>query len=112
VPEQQLLDLAGVDVVAAGDDQLPAAPLDAQVAALVEAAQVAGAEPAVGVEGLGDGLRVAPVAAEHVGAAQQHLSLLAAGKAQLDPGRGSPTVPGRRSPSQGLETFMIVSVMP
>ena len=28
------------------------------------------------------------------------------------PGSGKPTVPGRRSPSYGLETSMIVSVMP
>src|SRR6266508_6711058 len=43
--QQQLLHLAGVDVVAAGDDQLLAAAFDTQVAALIEAAEVAGAEP-------------------------------------------------------------------
>ncbi|MEI2776032.1 MAG: hypothetical protein V9G19_08685 [Tetrasphaera sp.] len=42
------LNLFGIDVVAAGDDQILAAPDDVDIAALVDTAQVAGDEEAVG----------------------------------------------------------------
>ena len=84
---ERVLDLARVHVVAAGDDQLLARPDDAQVAVAVELAEVAGAEPAVGGEGLGVGVGPLPVAAEHVRAPQQHLDSSPLGQAQLDAGQ-------------------------
>ena len=56
---EDLLDLARVDVVAAADDELLLAVDDEEVAVLVDAADVAGAEPAVGVDRLGGRLRAA-----------------------------------------------------
>ena len=44
------LDLGGRDVLAAADDRVGLAPGDAQPAVLVEAAQIAGVQPAVGGE--------------------------------------------------------------
>src|SRR6266851_9704867 len=70
------LDLAGVDVQSAGDDEFlyPAAN-DQVPAGLIDAADVAGAEPAVLGEGrLGRG-RVTPVAAEDLGTAQLDLAV-------------------------------------
>ena len=67
---QHALDLGRVHVVAAADVHLAAPPDERQVAALVEEAEIAGREPAVGAEDLGGALRVVPVAAHHrVGAA-------------------------------------------
>jgi hypothetical protein len=60
-------------LAAAEDDQLLAASLEVEVAVGVQAAEVAGAEPAVGGEGLAVGLRVVAVAVEDVGAAQLDL---------------------------------------
>jgi hypothetical protein len=53
------LDLGGIDVVAAADDQVLAAADDGDVAALVHLADVAGLEPAVGGElfGVFSGMR-------------------------------------------------------
>ena len=65
---QQLLDLDGADVLAAADDDVLQAVGDAQAAVVVEHADVAGAEPAVGVERGGGRARVG-VAGEAVRAA-------------------------------------------
>src|SRR5205823_1425066 len=61
-----LFDLAGVDVVAAGDDQLAGAPGDGEVAVGAAPAEVAGVEPAISVERLGGRLGELPVALEDV----------------------------------------------
>ena len=63
---QIALHLGRVDVVAARDDEVFAAPHDRQAPMGVEAADVAGAKPAVGGELLAGLLRHAPVAAEDV----------------------------------------------
>src|SRR6202043_2231440 len=75
--EERLLDLARVDVEAAGDDQLVAAAEPREWARpRILPGEVAGAEPAAagGVldEARGGLLRRLPIAAEDVGAAHQH----------------------------------------
>ena len=52
----ELLDLTGVDVLAAPDDHVLEPPGDLEIAVLVLAAEIAAVEPAVGVDGLGGGL--------------------------------------------------------
>src|SRR3546814_17621918 len=59
--EQQLLRLARIDVGAAGAVHVGGAPGDVEKAALVEAAEVAGVEPAL-LQRLGIGLRLIVVA--------------------------------------------------
>ena len=58
----------------------------AQVAVVVELADVAGVERAVGVERLGRLLRVVEVAEEHVAAAAAHLAVV--GEEHVDAGEG------------------------
>src|SRR2546422_5887091 len=53
VRREQVLQLAGADVLALADDDVLPPPGDAEVALGVERAEVAGAEPAVGREGVG-----------------------------------------------------------
>ena len=77
--QQQLLDLERADVLAAADDDVLLAVDDREVAVVVEHADVAGREPAVGVERLG-GDRGIGVAGEQVGPAAVDL----AGLARLD----------------------------
>src|SRR4029453_7444881 len=73
----------GADVLApGGDDQLLLAIHDAQVAVVVEHADVARVEGAVGVEGVGGLGRVVQVAGEHVAAAAAHLAVV--GQEHLD----------------------------
>ncbi len=48
MPVRDLLDVAGIDVVAAADDQVFLAADDLQVAVLVETAEIAAQEPAAG----------------------------------------------------------------
>src|SRR5947208_8186259 len=74
VRREQVLQLAGADVLALADDDVLPPPGDAEVALGVERAEVAGAEPAVGREGVGVQGRVA-VAEEALGAARQDLAL-------------------------------------
>jgi len=45
--QYDLLDLRGVDILAAGDDHIFLAAADGQIALVVEAAEVAGMDPAV-----------------------------------------------------------------
>ena len=75
-----LLDLLGIDVEAAGDDQVLGPADDVQVAARVDARDVAGDEEAVGAELLPGLLRIAPVALEDVGAAHLQDADLAGSK--------------------------------
>ena len=101
---QDVLDLARVHVVAAADDQLLRPSDDAEVAVGVELADVAGAEPAVGGERLGVGVGPVEVAGEHVRAPHLDLVRCLRRAAPRRRAAGSPTVPGRRSPSYGFDT--------
>jgi len=74
------LDLGRVDVVAATDDQVLAAADDVDITALVDPADVAGLEPAVGSEFFFRLFRHAPVALEDVGALDLDGADLAAGQ--------------------------------
>src|SRR3546814_11244584 len=69
----QLLRLARIDGGAAGDVHVGGAPGDVEKAALVEAAEVAGVEPAL-LQRLGIGLRIIVVAGEDGRAAQDRKS--------------------------------------
>jgi hypothetical protein len=73
IAEQHFLDLAGIDVAVAGDDQVLGTILEGQKAILVERADVAVVELAA-AQRLRRGSRVAPVAAHHRIAANQHLA--------------------------------------
>ena len=73
--EQQLLDLLGADVLAAADDDVGHAVGDGEVAVVVEHADVAGAVPAVVVEGRGGQLGVG-VAEAAVGATAEDLAVV------------------------------------
>ena len=102
------LDLLRVDVLAAADDHVLDAVDDPQVAVLVEDADVAGVQPAVGdrLDGVGGPVEIA---AHDVGAADDHLAPLACGSGLPTgsttriswPGSGSPTVPGFRRRRRG-----------
>ncbi|SKU05069.1 Uncharacterised protein [Mycobacteroides abscessus subsp. abscessus] len=74
---QHLFDLGGVHVESAADVHVLEPVGDGQVSACVELADVTGVQPAVVVDGLGGGLRIVEVTLHHVGAAQQHFSLVA-----------------------------------
>ena len=74
---QRRLEVGGRDVLpAGGDDQLLLAVDDLQVAVVVELADVARVQPAVGVERLGGLVGIVEVAAEHVAAPADHLAVL------------------------------------
>ena len=62
------LDFGGVDVVAAADDQILAAPHDGDVALRVDLAHIAGFEKSIGGELFLCFFRHAPVALENIGA--------------------------------------------
>lgn len=104
-PGEHLLHLGGMDVLAAADDQLLGAPRDAESSGRVQAAEVAGAVPAVHEDGVG-GLRVV-VVADHGGrAVHPDLALLTRGhlfsgpgsvRRSVRPGRGVPQEPGTRA---------------
>src|SRR5262249_13826947 len=74
-------DLLGIDVEPAGDDQVLGAADDREVAVGIEAADIAGAEEAVGAELAAGLLRVAPVAAEDVGPAHLDVADRSSGQA-------------------------------
>ena len=74
---QGALDRGRRDVLAAANDHVLAAPRDPQVAPLVQAAEIAGVQPAFGV----DGRLVEPVVARHLGGRSQQD--LAVGKAGM-----------------------------
>ena len=80
---EAVLDLRRRDVLAAGgDDHVLLAVGDRQEALLVDRADVAGVEPAVGVDGGGGGVGVLVVAGEHGRRAREDLAVL--GDPQLD----------------------------
>src|SRR5699024_6339918 len=85
---QRLLDLRGVHVEAAVDVHVLESVGDAQVAALIDLADVAGAEPAVVGEGFRRVLRVVQVALHDHLAAGEDLAVLA--DPDLHPGVGAP----------------------
>ena len=64
-----VIDLAGRDILAAADDDLLLAPVDADAALLVHIAQVAAEKPAVVGEGAVGAVALVQVADEHVGPA-------------------------------------------
>src|SRR4030095_10760544 len=59
---EELLDLAGIDVLAATDDHVLDAADDVAVALVVESGEITGVHPAAGIDGLGGLLGVAPIA--------------------------------------------------
>ena len=71
---EHLLDLARVHVEPAAQDHVLRAVHDVVVARGIAPGEVAGAEPAVLGDGLGGGLRLAPVALHHVLPADPHLA--------------------------------------
>jgi hypothetical protein len=79
VRQQRRLDVGRVDRVARALDHVLDASGEVQRAALVEAPDVAGAEPAVGGERRARRGRVAEVAGEHVGTADDDLADLPCG---------------------------------
>ena len=87
VAQQHLLDLGRDDVLAAADDQVVDPVLDVEEAFLVDVAEVAGVEPAVGVGApgatVGPWTRISPSSDPQVGGQQRP-----AGRAELAPGVG------------------------
>jgi hypothetical protein len=74
---QELLDGLGSDVfAAAADEDVLLAVGDDEVPAGAPAPDVAGVEPALGIERLGGGIGIAPVALHDVGTARQDLPIL------------------------------------
>ena len=72
------LDLCGVDVLTAAQDHVLGAVHQEQESILVQVADVAGVEPAIG-EGLGICLGSVQIAADHVSAAYPELAVSASG---------------------------------
>src|SRR5918993_5605740 len=79
-----------------GDDQLLLPIDDAEVAVVVELADVAGVERSVGIESVGGLARVVEVADEHVASAAQHLAVIA-----------QPHVDAREGPANGADPHLI-----
>ena len=77
MPRRQFLDPRRMDVVAAADDDVLAAAGDAQIAVLVERAEIAGHEPAALVEGVLGRRLVVEIAEHQAGAAPADLADLA-----------------------------------
>ena len=119
--EQDVLDFPRVDLLAAPVDHVVGPAGQEQVAVLVEVAQVAGVEPALGVDGTGRAvLRVfgddAPAPdlhpAHHRGRAGHVPPGGQLGYPDLRAGR-RPTEPAFRRPSSGLAAIMLAaSVIP
>jgi hypothetical protein len=74
VPGQQVLDLAGAELLATPVDDVLAAPGDGDVAGIVDRAQVAGVEPTSVVDDLG-AQRGVDVAEHALGPAHPQLAL-------------------------------------
>ena len=83
---QEVLDLARVDVLAAANDGVLGAALEAEVAVGVHDGEVAGVQPAFGVDGLGGGRGIVVVALHHQIAARAQFALLFDGHALPDLG--------------------------
>ena len=100
------------DVLAAGGDQdllLPAGDLDEPVD--VELAQVAGVEPAVGVDRGRRGLVVLPVALHHLAALEQQLAVVRDARPSHREAAG-PRCRSRMSSGRFTDTAAVVSVRP
>lgn len=76
---EELLDLAGIDVLAAANDHILDATRDAVVALFILDAQVATVKEAILVDYLGGGLGVVVIALHRIVAAVAHLALYANG---------------------------------
>lgn len=63
---EHFLDLAGIHVVTAADDQVFGPVDDVEIAVLVDAADVPGGQPTIGCDGGPGRLREVPVALHHV----------------------------------------------
>ena len=74
---EELLDLAGIDVLAAANDHVLEATGDLVVALVIDGGEVAGVEPAVGVDGVGGGVGHVVVAQHHHAAAGLEFALFA-----------------------------------
>src|SRR5918998_5551948 len=83
VAVEELLDLAGIDVLAAPDDHVLDPPDDPDVPVLVHRRQVAGVHPARRVDRLRGPLGLVPVARHHQIAARAELTGLATGDGPL-----------------------------
>ena len=79
---QEALDLGGIDVEAANDEHVLLAADDAQPAGVGELAEVAGVQPAVGVDRVGSRQWIVEVPLHHAVAAHQHFSVV--GDTNLD----------------------------
>ena len=113
---QELLDLAGIDVEAAGDDEIAAPALQRVVSVGGSFADVAGSEVAID-ERRSRRFFTPPVAREDVGSADilpvsSEDFAVDRESARKRRASGKPTDPGRRSPTYGLLMFISVSVMP
>src|SRR5437868_1457137 len=75
--KQQLLELARVDVLAAADDHVLQPALDRAVAAAIHRAEIAGMQPALGIDGGGGRRVVLEVAVHDMVAARADLADLA-----------------------------------
>src|SRR6266851_2190513 len=73
VSVEQLLDLARVDVLAAADDHVLEAPLNAAVASCVHRAEVTSVQPSLGIDGRTRRVLVVEVAVHHLVAARAKL---------------------------------------
>ena len=74
VGEQDLFDLLGIDVLATPDDHVLQATFDRAVATVVHGGEIAGVEPAVGVDGLRSAVGHVVVAVHHLVAASDELT--------------------------------------
>src|SRR6185295_12060237 len=72
--EQDALDLGGIDVLAARDDQFSLARGDEEISVVVEMPDIAGPVPAV-LEGFARALRRVPVSGHHVRTAHENLAI-------------------------------------
>src|SRR5262249_59027434 len=92
--EQGLFHLAGADVESAADDDVLHAPGNAQVAAVVESAHVAGAPPALVVDGVGGEVGPAPVFEQPAGPAVADLAIDTGGGRVVRAAPPQPRAPG------------------
>ena len=86
---QHLFDLGGVHVESAADVHVLEPVGDLQIPGVVDSADIAGVQPAVGVDGVGRRLGIVEIAQHHVGPAQQHFACAVFGwvvDAQLEVG--------------------------
>ena len=111
VGAQPVLEHGRGDVLAArGHQDLLLAPGDPDEALVVDLADVAGVEPAVGVAGLGGRLVVLPVAGEDLAAAEEQLAVV--GDPDAVPWTGRPTVPTFWASGRFTVSAAVVSVSP